>query len=206
MLTSEVREAIHDAFGMAPINMFASTEGLVGHTDPGGEVFTFATDTCLAECVDDAGQPVPDGTTSSRVLVTNLHNQTQPLIRYELTDRFTPAGTSAAGFLQATVDGRSDDGFRYGDLAVHPSVLAEALLQTAAVSEYQVRQTPRGITVAVVADTDLDHGALAAGIKDSLSQAGVTDPDVSISRVDAIPRDPLTGKAKRFVPWRGMPD
>ena len=200
MLTSEVRAAIHAAFGVAPINMFASTEGLAGHTEPGGQVFTFATDACIAECVDDAGQPVPDGTTSARVLVTNLHNRTQPLIRYELTDRFTPAGASAAGFLRATVDGRADDGFRYGDLTVHPSALTTALLQTAAVREYQLRQTPRGVALAVVADTDFDHGALSAGIERSLRQAGLTEPEVSISCVDAIPRDPLTGKANRFVP------
>jgi phenylacetate-CoA ligase len=202
MLTSEVREAIHDAFGVAPINMFASTEGLAGHTEPGGEVFTFATDICIAECVDDAGRPVPDGTSSARVLVTNLHNQTQPLIRYELTDRFTPAGLSAAGFLRATVDGRADDGFRYGDLTVHPAVITTALLQTAAVREYQVHQKPRGVTVAVVADADFDRGALAAGIEGSLRQAGLPRPEVSISRVDALTRDPLTGKARRFVPWR----
>ena len=199
MLTSEVRAAIHAAFGVAPINMFASTEGLAGHTEPGGEIFTFATDTCIAECVDDAGQPVPDDTTSARVLVTNLHNRTQPLIRYELTDRFTPAGVNAAGFLRATVDGRADEGFCYGDLTVHPSVLTTALLQTAAVREYQVRQTPRGVTVAVVADTHFDHGALAAEIEASLRQAGLTEPEVSISGVQAIARDPLTGKAKRFL-------
>jgi phenylacetate-CoA ligase len=205
-LTTEVRAAIHEAFGVGPIDMFASTEGLVGHTEPGGTVFTFATDTCIAECVDEAGQPVPDGTTSSRVLVTNLHNRTQPLIRYELTDKFTPAGLSAAGFLQATVDGRADDGFRYHDLTVHPSALATALLQAAAVVEYQVRQTPRGVNVAVVTDTDFDHAPLAAAIQHSLRQAGLTNPDVSISRVEAIARDPLTGKAKRFLPWRGTPD
>ena len=200
MLTSEIREVIQAAFGAPPIDMFASTEGLVGHTEPGGTVFTFATDTCIAECVDDAGQLVPDGTTSSRVLVTNLHNHTQPLIRYELTDRFTPAGVSPGGFLRATVDGRADDGFRYLDHTVHPSVLTTALLQAPEVREYQVRQTPRGVTVAVIADTDFDHSALAAGIKHSLRQAGLTNPEVSIRRVDAIPRDPLTGKAKRFVP------
>jgi phenylacetate-CoA ligase len=205
MLTSDVRTAIHAAFGVAPINMFASTEGLVGHTEPGGEVFTFATDICIAECVDDAGQPVPDGTTSSRVLVTNLHNRTQPLIRYELTDRFTPAGISTVGFLRATVDGRADDGFRYGDLVLHPSVLTTALLQTAAVSEYQVRQTPRGVTVSVVATTDFDHGALAADIKRSLRQAGLPDPEIAISCVDAITRDPLTGKVKRFLSSPTMP-
>ena len=200
MLSSEVREAIHDAFGVAPINMFASTEGLVGHTEPGGEVFTFATDTCIAECVDDAGRPVRDGTTSARVLVTNLHNHTQPLIRYELSDKFTPAGLSAAGFLRATVDGRADDGFRYGHLTVHPSVLTTALLQMPAVREYQVRQTPRGVTVAVMADTAFDQAALGAEIEQSLRQAGLTDPEVSISCVDSIARDPVTGKAKRFMP------
>jgi phenylacetate-CoA ligase len=200
MLTSDVREAVQTAFGVAPVNMFASTEGLVGHTDPGGEVFTFATDTCIAECVDDAGQPVPDGTTSARVLVTNLHNHTQPLIRFELTDRFTPAGVSSGDFLRATVDGRADGGFRYGDLTVHPSALTTALLQTTAVREYQVRQTPRGVTVAVVTDADFDQHALATAIHGSLRQAGLTDPEVTVSRVDGIARDPLTGKAKRFVP------
>ena len=199
MLTSDVRAAIHEAFGVAPVNMFASTEGLVGHTEPGGKLFTFASDTCIAECVDDA-RPVPDGTTSARVLVTNLHNHTQPLIRYELTDRFTSAGVNAAGFLRATVDGRADGGFRYGDLTAHPSVLTTALLQTPAVREYQVRQTPRGVTVAVMADTAFDQAALGAEIEQSLRQAGLTDPEVSISCVDSIARDPLTGKAKRFVP------
>ena len=115
--------------------------------------------------LDGDGRPVPDGQPGAKVLVTNLFNYVQPLIRYELTDRFTPAGLSAAGFLRATVDGRADDGFRYGDLTVHPSALTTALLQTAAVREYQVRQVPRGVTVAVVADADFDHGALAARIE-----------------------------------------
>ncbi len=90
MLTPEDREAISGAFGVPVINAFVSTEGLVGHSDPGGLVLTFASDTCIAECVDEAGRPVSDGTASARVLVTNLHNLTQPLIRYELTDRFHP--------------------------------------------------------------------------------------------------------------------
>ena len=32
---------------------------------------------------------MPDGTPSAKVLLTNLYNHTQPLIRYELIDRFT---------------------------------------------------------------------------------------------------------------------
>jgi hypothetical protein len=83
---------------------------------------------------------------------------------------------------------------------VHPSVLTTALLQTAAVREYQVRQTPHGVALSVVSDGDFDHGMLAAAIERSLRQAGLTAPEVSISRVETITRDPLTGKAKRFLP------
>ena len=53
-------------------------------------MLTFACDMCIAELVDDDGRPGRSpGETAAKVLVTNLHNLTQPLIRYELTDRFT---------------------------------------------------------------------------------------------------------------------
>jgi phenylacetate-CoA ligase len=200
MLTPEDRQAISAAFGVAVINAFVSTEGLVGHSEPGGLVLTFASDTCIAECVDDAGRPVPDGTASARVLVTNLHNLTQPLIRYELTDRFTPAGTSAGGFLRASVEGRRDDVFRYGATIVHPFVLTTALLAAGRVREYQVRQTVRGADITVVADAGLDDAALTAAVQQSLRQAGLTQPQVTINHAEAIARDPRTGKARRFVP------
>jgi phenylacetate-CoA ligase len=200
MLTAEDRQVIGTAFGVPVINAFVSTEGLVGHSEPGGLVLTFASDTCIAECVDEAGRPVPDGTASARVLVTNLHNLTQPLIRYELTDRFTPAGASAAGFLRASVEGRSEDAFRYGTTTVHPCALTTALLRAGQVREYQVRQTARGADITVVADAGLDDAALTAAVEQSPRQAGVAQPHVTINRAEAIARDPRTGKARRFVP------
>jgi phenylacetate-CoA ligase len=59
------RIAVTEAFGVPVIDTFASTEGLVGHSEPGATVLTFASDTCLAECVDDEGRPVPDGVASA---------------------------------------------------------------------------------------------------------------------------------------------
>jgi hypothetical protein len=44
MLTAEDREAMSAAFGVPVINMFVSTEGLAGHSEPGGGVCTFASD------------------------------------------------------------------------------------------------------------------------------------------------------------------
>jgi hypothetical protein len=50
------RIAVTEAFGVPVIDLFASTEGLVGHSEPGETVLTFAGDTCIAECADDGGR------------------------------------------------------------------------------------------------------------------------------------------------------
>jgi phenylacetate-coenzyme A ligase PaaK-like adenylate-forming protein len=199
-ITPAERAAVADAFGVPVTDMFVSTEGLVGHSEPGGTVLTFASDTCLAECVDEEGRPVPDGVPSARVLITNLHNLTQPMIRYELTDRFTPAGTSAGGALRASVEGRTDDVFRYPEASVHPFVLGAPLLHDGAVREYQIRQTERGADIAAVTDGDFDPAAVTAAVERSLRQAGVARPQVGVRLVGALDRDPMTSKIRRFVP------
>jgi phenylacetate-CoA ligase len=194
------RIAVTEAFGVPVIDLFASTEGLVGHSEPGETVLTFAGDTCIAECVDDEGCPVPDGTTSSTVLVTNLHNLTQPIIRYELTDRFTPAGTSESGALRASVEGRSDDLFRYLEASVHPFVIGAPLLHAPAVREFQVRQTELGADIAAVIDGEFDPSAMVATVRRNLCQAGLARPQVGFRRVGALDRDAMTSKARRFIP------
>ena len=40
----------------------------------------------LTEPIDPAGQPVPPGSRSDALLVTNLANYVQPIIRYQLGD------------------------------------------------------------------------------------------------------------------------
>jgi len=199
------RIAVTEAFGVPVIDLFASTEGLVGHSEPGGTVLTFAGDTCIAECTDDEGQPVPDGVASSKVLVTNLHNVTQPIIRYELTDRFTPAGTSEAGALRASVEGRSDDLFRYPETSVHPFVIGAPLLRDPAVREFQVRQTGLGADIAAVIDGEFDPSAMVATVRRSLRQAGLARPQVGFRRVGALDRDAMTSKARRFIPLGSLP-
>jgi phenylacetate-CoA ligase len=203
-LSPAERTAIGDAFGVPVIDLFVSTEGLVGHSEPGQPVFTFASDTCIAECTDEAGQPVPPGVASSKVLLTNLHNLTQPIIRYELADRFTPAG-GGGGFLRASVEGRSDDLFRYAEASVHPFVLGAVLLRDPAIREFQVRQTERGADVAAVIDGDLDQAAMTAALEQSMRQAGLPGPQVCIRRVEALDRDAMTGKARRFIPLHARP-
>jgi phenylacetate-coenzyme A ligase PaaK-like adenylate-forming protein len=200
-LTADDRTIITTAFGVPVIDMFASTEGLVGHSDPGGSVLTFATDMCIVELVDAENRPLADGTASTRVLVTNLYNLTQPLIRYELTDRFVRYPTRpGSGHLRAEVDGRADDVFRFDGVEVHPLVIATAMVKTPRVLEYQVRQTARGVDVAVVTEGPIEMVRLAEAIEDGLRRAGLTGPLATVREVASIPRHPQTGKTRRFIP------
>jgi phenylacetate-CoA ligase len=200
-LTQTSRAAISDAFAIPLINQFTCTEGLAGHSEPGGTVLTFASDTCLAELAGPDNQPVPDGTPSAKVLLTSPYNHTQPLIRYELTDRLTrhPADPGS-GYLRATVEGRADDTFYHGATAVDPLAIRTVMARTPAALEYQARQTSRRTDIAVVASQPPDHAALAAALTRSPRAAGLPGPQVHIRQVPDIARHPETGKARRFIP------
>jgi phenylacetate-CoA ligase len=200
LLTDADRAAITSGFCVPVVNTFASTEGLVGNSEPGGTELTFASDMCIAELVDEHGNPVPAGTPSAKVLVTNLHNFSQPMIRYELSDSLTAcSGDPAHGYLRATVHGRDDGVFHYGSVVIHPLTVRTILAAAAAVIEYQVRQTHHGIDVAVVTGGGLDIGALTTALADSLRAAGLSSPDVAVRAVGAVGRDPETGKARRSI-------
>jgi len=206
LLTPADRAVIEQGFGVPVINSFVSTEGLAGHSEPGGPVLSFASDLCLAELVDEGNNPVPAGITAAKVLVTNLHNLTQPLIRYELTDRFTrPAGAPSAGWLRASIEGRADEVFHYDSRSIHPHVIRSTLSGEGAVREYQVRQTEAGIDVTCVTGSHLDGEALTARLQGALRQAGLTSPQVTLTIAEAVPRDTRTGKVRRFIPLPGQP-
>jgi phenylacetate-CoA ligase len=199
-LTPELRAAIADGFGVPIIDTFGSTEGLVGQSAPGDDAIVFAEDGCIVELVDADNRPVPPGTPSAKVLVTNLYNRLQPLIRYELTDSFTARPAGGSGYLRARVHGRSDESFRYGPVTVHPLVVRSVLVQAPDVVEYQVHQTATGVDVTAVADRGLDVDALRDRLTAALAGAGLPRPEVSVRAAPSLQRHRETGKLRRFVP------
>jgi hypothetical protein len=46
---------------------------------------------------------------------------------------------------------------------------------------------------------------LTAALEQSLRQAGLSGPQVWIRRVEALDRDAMTGKARRFIPLHARP-
>jgi phenylacetate-CoA ligase len=183
-LTPALRAAIQ-GFGAPIINTFASCEGLVGSSMPDGEVVRLAEDTCIVEVEED------------RVLVTNLENRVQPLIRYELNDVFTVV--PGEGPLQVHVEGRCDPMLRYGGVDVHPVVVRSELVRTPEVLDYQVRQTVDGVDVDVLPGGDLDTEDLHERLEDALTTAGLPQPRVSLRAVAEMGRDARTGKLARFI-------
>ena len=202
-LLPEARQVVDEAWGAPLANGYAMSEGVF--TGVCGHGIHLPDDLSIFEPVDADGRPVQPGVLSHRVLVTNLYNLTQPLIRYEVTDQVTlidetcPCGSS----LRRIEDpqGRLDDTFEYANgLSVHPHVFRSALSQHRAIIEYQVRQTPRGATIGiVVAEGTVDVQALHAKITAALGALGLAYPQVAIEILAALPRQ-ASGKLKRFVP------
>ncbi|HEV8278621.1 MAG TPA: hypothetical protein VGQ26_23400 [Streptosporangiaceae bacterium] len=60
-LVPEARAEITAAFGTPVINSFATTEGLMGSSAPGGDVLMFNSDVCIIELVDARNRPVGPG-------------------------------------------------------------------------------------------------------------------------------------------------
>jgi phenylacetate-coenzyme A ligase PaaK-like adenylate-forming protein len=199
-LTPELTARISRGFGAPPANSFASTEGLIGSAPPGSDVFDFASDLAIVEFVDADDQPVRQGEPADHVLVTNLANLVQPLIRYRLDDRMIEAAPAPThGHQRASLQGRNDAYLQFGDVAVHPLTLRSALLRHPEVLEYQVSSGRGRVRVAVVASGTVDLEALAADIATALRGAGVSGIQVSAELVTSVARDPATGKARRFI-------
>lgn len=205
-LLPEARQAIHETWGVPIANGYAMSEGVF--TGFCGHAIHLPDDLSIFEPVDADGRPVGPGVLSHRVLVTNLYNRTQPLIRYEVTDQVTLIdGTCACGSRLRRIEdpqGRLDDTFVYANgLSVHPHLFRSALSQYPAIIEYQIRQTPHGATVGIVivAGT-VDVQALHAKVTTALAALGLADPQVAIETLAALPRQ-ASGKLRRFVP---LPD
>ena len=75
-------------------------------------------------------------------------------------------------------------------------------VRTPEVHDYQVRQTPGGVDVDVLAPDGVDDADLRARVAGALQAAGVARPAVTVRAVPALPRGPRTGKRARFVPLR----
>jgi phenylacetate-coenzyme A ligase PaaK-like adenylate-forming protein len=202
-LSEEDRDAITAAWGAAVHNLWGSTEIGVQAVGCGyGDGLHICEDEVILERVDSDGRPVPADEPAARTLATGLAGRTFPFIRYDLGDEVTVLpGRCACGSTMlrvADIAGRRDDDFHYGERLVPASAFRYVLGTDPLISEYQVRQTASGADVLVIGSPQVS--AVVAALVSSLGRYGLSNPAISVSIVEQIPRHATTGKLKRFIP------
>ena len=200
LLTPDSARRIEAAFGIPAFDFYSTTEGLWAAQCSEHAGFHLFEEWCIVENVDADGCPVADGTPGARLLVTNLFNLAQPLIRYELPDVVTidpepcPCGRTLRRI--RAVHGRADDILVVDGVLIHPLQFA-ALAADPEVREFQVRQHRERLTVHIVAADGAELPALAAQIRgrigDQLRKLGIAEPQIAVEPCAAIER-PAGGK------------
>jgi phenylacetate-coenzyme A ligase PaaK-like adenylate-forming protein len=210
LCTPEMAAAIEEAFGVRPLDLYASTEGLWGAACGEGRGHHLFEDLAIAENVDEDGRPVPDGDRGARVLVTNLANLVQPLIRFEVSDVVTidpepcPCGRTLRRL--RSIEGRADavlelPGTAGERIPVHPLQFG-VITAERGVREFQVVQRGDGVRVRVVAREGEEPEAVARRLRgrvgERLAALGVRDPHVEVEPCAALER-PAAGKLQLVV-------
>ncbi len=171
-------------------------------------------DRFLLEPVDQDYQPVPPGQPSHTVLLTNLVNRIQPLIRYDLGDSVTvsaepcPCGSP---FPAMRIEGRKNDYLRLpgvgGPVTILPMAILEFLNYVPGVQRFQIIQTaPTTVHIRLLAEPGEDDEQVWQTAKRHLyaflAEQGVSS--VQVERAAEPPgNDPVSGKF-RYV-WNQVP-
>jgi phenylacetate-CoA ligase len=212
VLTEDMRRRIRQAWGLEPFDFYGTTEAMVPAASRQGQVgMDILEDLVVLEVVDEHDRPVPPGQPGYKVLLTNLVNHVQPLIRYELSDSVTLAGGPNPLGLPyariAAVDGRSDDILSLpavggGQVAVHPVRLRAPFGTMPEVRQYQVLHDRAGLEVRLVlgAGAPADTPArVRAALTRELRAAGAAPPPIRVTPVAGIEREASHGAKIKLV-------
>ncbi|HEY6058812.1 MAG TPA: hypothetical protein VIV06_12335, partial [Candidatus Limnocylindrales bacterium] len=141
VLTDAMRERVRAAFGVAVTNVYGATETAGIASECRLRRMHRYDDLVISEVVDEDGRAVEPGGVGARLLVTVLFARTQPLIRYELSDRVEAIDATCPDGLPfgliGSIAGREEDTLVLHGVTVHPNVF-HGRLESLAVAGWQV--------------------------------------------------------------------
>jgi phenylacetate-CoA ligase len=199
-----VREAVRAAWGIEPSEFWGCSEGTYAFpcgVEPGMHI---ADDLVILEPVDTKGNPVPYGQPADRVLLTNLYNLDQPLIRYDIADGMTmtdaPCSCGCAHRRIIGVQGRMDGKLEFrGGVSVPRREIEAILLKSQGVADFFVDQEDAGVDVSLVTDGSCDSARVRGELTQVLARHGVSDATVRVRDV-GMPQRLWSGKVRQFAP------
>jgi phenylacetate-coenzyme A ligase PaaK-like adenylate-forming protein len=201
-LTPEIRESARKAFHVEPVGLYAASESVcMGAECRCGRLHLFDDMHCF-ELVDEELKPVPPGEPGI-LLLTNLYNHAQPLIRYKLNDRLvlTEEGCPCGWpFLTAKpVEGRQEELLWFGKEYVHPIAVAE--IYVPGLERFQVQRTgPMSLLLWAVVKEESALSSLKSRMSAILEAKGLSGVSLEAKAVASIPNDPKTGKFRLILP------
>ncbi|MET0758649.1 MAG: AMP-binding protein [Mycobacterium sp.] len=208
-LTAAAREQIEAAFGCRVGNYYGSSEAVGLTYECAAQRLHVNSDWYILEPVDAHDRPVPPGQLSHDVLVTNLANRIQPIIRYRLGDRvaISPEPCSCGSpFPQIRVIGRTDDVLLFptpegGQIRILPLAISTVAEQTPGVASWQlIQHEPLNLTVRLAVKRPEEEQAvwdtLQQRLGTFLAQQGATD--VAVEKAAEPPQlHPRSGKFRQ---------
>lgn len=208
-LSEPVAQYLERVFGVHIFNEYAMGECMAasaGCTMTHGSHLN--SDLAILEVVDEHNRPVPPGQPGNKVLLTNLYNLVQPIIRYEIDDRVTissePCVCGRCLPKIEAVEGRMKDqmwietGGRVRELPYYPFIHAANYLVS--IAEHQVVQTGANeivLKVVAVPGQTVPLDRLRQLVLEQLEAEGFDGAvKLSVEAVNEIPRGP-SGKISR---------
>jgi phenylacetate-coenzyme A ligase PaaK-like adenylate-forming protein len=202
---------IERAFGCRVVNEYGASECMsiaFGCTE--GWLHVNA-DSVLLEPVDNEYRPVPPGEPSHTVLLTNLANRVQPIIRYDLGDSVIakPEPCTCGNPLPAIqVEGRRDDvvSFRAPDnntVRLLPLALTTVVEEAAHVHRFQIVQTAAErlmlrLDTSHEGDRQATWRAASAALRQYLDQQSLPNVHVGLDRHGPL-TDRRSGKLREVI-------
>lgn len=208
-MTATTRRAIETALGCPVIEGYGASEVPALAVQCALGSLHVNTDWYLLEPVDERYQPVPAGTLSHTVLVTNLANRVQPVIRYDLGDRVELAATRCpcgSALPTVKVEGRTNDvlAFELPDgrvVRVLPLALGTVIEETPGVRRFQaIRTAPTTLTIRLEPTPGADPATVWSAVTERLEGflASHGAAAVCVERATEPPfADPRSGKFRQ---------
>jgi phenylacetate-CoA ligase len=201
-LTPEMARRIERAWGTRPFDHYGLTElSTFGVECALHRGLHMLDDLFIAEIVDDSYRPVGPGQMGARLLLTNLYNFTQPLIRYEVSDMLTIAAEACPCGrpfpLISGIGGRSEEIIHLESpdgraVAIPPVVLSGMLEELDEIAEFRIGVEPGLLRLELVATAKASRPTVEERVREQvhkrLAAMGARPPRVEIVFCDRLER------------------
>jgi putative adenylate-forming enzyme len=202
ILYPDIKDYLEKIFHCPVHQIYKCTEGPIGISCKSGNLH-INEDLVAVQLLDDDGLPTPDGQPCRKLIITDLHKKSQPIIRYELNDIITisknkcPCGSNFRTI--ENIQGRANDlfwGIRKDTRARHfiyQDYISRSIITVSGdIDDYQaVQKDFTRVVLRIQVKKEADKGIISEklknGIRDVFSEYNCLEPEVEVLFAAPLP-------------------